>query len=105
MRKMCQSADAPIIWPLLPLLSRASFDFLVCVELAWGLPGRLAVTGDSMEAGAANFLLALVVIWPACETSHLSYYLLRTPRLVEHLVSTRLRHPLQQPGFDACCQD
>jgi hypothetical protein len=38
-------------WLLVPLLSQATFDFLVCVGLAWGLAGRLAVTGDSMEAG------------------------------------------------------
>jgi hypothetical protein len=61
MEKMCWMADAAFIGALLPLLSRATFDFLVCVGMASGLPGRLAVTGDSMEAGPANYLLVSLV--------------------------------------------
>jgi hypothetical protein len=36
---------------LLGLLPRVNSDLLACIGLASVLPGRLAVTGDSMEAG------------------------------------------------------
>jgi hypothetical protein len=53
---MCHLGDAPSIRLLLPLLFQAAFDFLVCVGSVWKLPGRFAVTGDSMEAGPADLL-------------------------------------------------
>jgi len=59
--KMCRMADAVSTRVLLPLPSQATSDFLVCIGLAWGLPGRFVVTGDSMEAGPANFLLVSLV--------------------------------------------
>jgi hypothetical protein len=39
---------------LVGLLPWVSSDLLACIELAWGLPGRRAVTGDSMEAGPSH---------------------------------------------------
>ena len=59
--KMCRMSDAVSTRVLLPLPSRATSDFLACVGLALGFPGRRAVTGDSMEVGPANFLLVSLV--------------------------------------------
>jgi hypothetical protein len=51
---MCQVGDVVLIRALLLLRRLANSGLLVCIGLAWGLPGRLAVTGDSMEAGPST---------------------------------------------------
>jgi hypothetical protein len=44
--------DVVVVRALLPLLSRATFDFLVCVGLAWGLPGRLQFSSEIAQEPA-----------------------------------------------------
>jgi hypothetical protein len=51
--KICRMARCGAHEALLRLLPWVSSGLLACIGLARGLTGRLAVTGDSMEAGPA----------------------------------------------------